>query len=68
MGFFEEAVDILAVLVRALSGVPGSMYVFYGKRRQPGKPLRPAFSKTIVRVRKHMRPPIRAQPGRTAQI
>ena len=66
MGFYDEAVHVLETIARALNGAfyYGSMADFYN--RSPEKALIcPEFSKTAVRMKKHIRPPIRAEPGRT---
>ena len=66
MGFYDEAVHVLETIAKALNGAfsYGSMADFYN--RSPEKtPICPEFSKTAVRMKKHIRPPIRAEPGRT---
>ncbi len=63
MGFYDKAVNVLETIARALSGAfsYGSMAVFYD--RSQAKPMIcPEFSKTAVRTKKHIRPPIRAEP------
>lgn len=63
MGFYDEAVHVLETIARALNGAfsYGSMAGFYN--RSPEKaPICPEFSKTAVRMKKHIRPPVRAEP------
>jgi len=63
MGFYDEAVHVLETIARALNGAfsYGSMADFYN--RSPEKtPICPEFSKTAVRMKKHIRPPVRAEP------
>lgn len=63
MGFYDKAVNVLETIARALRGAfsYGSMAVFYD--RSQAKPMIcPEFSKTAVRTKKHIRPPIRAEP------
>ena len=65
MGFYDEAVHVLETIARALNGAfyYGSMADFYN--RSPEKaPICPEFSKTAVRMKKHIRPPVRAEPER----
>ena len=65
MGFYDEAVHVLETIARALNGAfsYGSMADFYN--RSPEKtPICPEFSKTAVRMKKHVRPPVRAEPER----
>lgn len=65
MGFYDEAVHVLETIARALNGAfyYGSMADFYN--RSPEKALIcPEFSKTAVRMKKHIRPPVRAEPER----
>lgn len=60
MGFYDEAVHVLETIARALNGAfsYGSMADFYN--RSPEKtPICPEFSKTAVRMKKHIRPPVR---------
>ena len=65
MGFYDEAVHVLETIARALNGAfsYGSMADFYN--RSPEKtPICREFSKTAVRMKKHIRPPVRAEPER----
>ena len=55
MGFYDEAVHVLETIARALNGAfsYGSMADFYN--RSPEKtPICPEFSKTAVRMKKHI--------------
>ena len=66
MGFYDEAVNVLETIAKALSGAfsYGAMAAFCD-RSQAKVLICPEFSKTAVRMKKHIRPPIRAEPGRT---
>lgn len=65
MGFYDEAVHVLETIARALNGAfsYGSMADFYNRSTEKA-PICPEFSKTAVRMKKHIRPPVRAEPER----
>ena len=65
MGFYDEAVHVLETIARALNGAfsYGSMADFYNRSTEKA-PICPEFSKTAVRMKKHIRPPVRAEPDR----
>lgn len=63
MNFYDEAVDVLETIVKALSGAfsYGSMAAFYDCYQTKAL-ICPEFAKAAVRMKKHIRPPIRAEP------
>lgn len=63
MGFYDEAVYVLETIAKALNGAfsYGSMAGFYNRSWEKA-PICPKFSKTAVRMKKHIRPPVRAEP------
>ncbi|NBH34466.1 hypothetical protein D3Z58_13070 [Clostridiaceae bacterium] len=63
MGFcFNEAVRVLEAIVEALNGASGKSYPPQVSRHRRRKTACPEFTKTMVRVKKHVRPPVRADP------
>lgn len=56
----EEAIDILGLLVKALQGQPSAYTVFIPEI--PEAALKPDTAPKGVICRKHIRPPIRAEP------
>jgi hypothetical protein len=62
MEFFNEAVKALEMIVEALKGVSGNAYPLPAPGRRVKTWKLPEFDKTMVRVKKHVRPPVRADP------
>lgn len=63
MGFcFDEAVRVLETIVEALNGASGKSYPPQVSKHRMRKTECPEFTKTMVRVKKHVRPPVRADP------
>ena len=62
MGFFDEAVKVLETIVEAMQGRHSNYYPppIPGCRDIAVKC--PEFTKRMVRVKKHIRPPVRAGP------
>lgn len=59
---FEEAVRVLEAIVEALNGVRGKDDLPQVSRHRIRRTVYPEFTKTMVRVKKHVRPPVRAGP------
>lgn len=61
MEFFNEAVRVLRTLANALTGKQGNNRI---SRRKERKAVVPVHSKALMcqKQRKHIRPPIRAEP------
>ncbi len=65
---FNKAVKVLETIVEALNGGYGKGYPPQVSRHRIRKTECPEFTKTMVRVREHVRPPVRVAPKRgTAQ-
>ena len=62
MEFFNEAVRTLETIVEALNRTFGKDYPPRICGYPAGTAERPDFGKTMVRVKKHVRPPVRADP------
>lgn len=62
MEFFNEAVRVLETIVEALNGGRGKDYPPQVSRHRIRRTECPEFTKTMVRVKKHVRPPVRADP------
>ena len=62
MEFFNEAVRVLETIVEALNGGRGKDYPPQVSRHRIKRTERLEFTKTMVRVKKHVRPPVRADP------
>ena len=62
MEFFNEAVRTLEAIVEALNGGRGKDDPPQVSRHRIGRTECPEFTKTMVRVRKHVRLPVRADP------
>lgn len=62
MEFFNEAVRVLETIVEALNGRRGKNDSPQVSRHWIRRTECPEFTKTMVRVRKHVRPPVRADP------
>ena len=62
MEFFNEAVRVLETIVEALNGKRGKDDLSQISRHRIRRTEFPEFSKTMVRVKKHVRPPVRADP------
>lgn len=62
MEFFNEAVRVLEAIVEALNGVRGKDDPPQVSRHRIRRTECPEFTKTMVRVKKHVRPPVRADP------
>ncbi len=62
MEFFNEAVRVLEAIVEALNGGRGKDYPPQVSRHRIRRTECPEFTKTMVRVKKHVRPPVRADP------
>ena len=59
---FDEAVRVLEAIVEALNGDRGKDYTPQISRHRIRRMECPEFTKTMVRVKKHLRPPVRADP------
>ena len=59
---FDEAVRVLEAIVEALNGDRGKDYTPQISRHRIRRTECPEFTKTMVRVKKHLRPPVRADP------
>lgn len=69
MEFFNKAVRVLETIVEALNGGCGKDYPPRVSRHRIRRTECPEFTKTMVRVKKHVRPPVRADPEKAdAQI
>lgn len=66
MEFFNEAVRTLETIVEALNMGFGKDYPSRICGYPAGTAERPDFGKTMVRVKKHVRPPVRADPKSAA--
>ena len=62
MEFFNEAVRVLETIVEALNGKRGKDDLSQISRHRIRRTECPEFTKTMVRVKKHVRPPVRAGP------
>ena len=62
MEFFNEAVRVLETIVEALNGKRGKDDLSQISRHRLRRTECPEFTKTMVRVKKHVRPPVRADP------
>ena len=62
MEFFNEAVRVLETIVEALNGKRGKDDLSQISRHRIRRTECPEFTKTMVRVKKHVRPPVRADP------
>lgn len=62
MEFFNEAVRTLEAIVEALNGGRGKDDPPQVSRHRIRRTECPEFTKTMVRVKKHLRPPVRADP------
>ena len=62
MEFFNEAVRTLEAIVEALNGGRGKDDPPQVSRHRIRRTECPEFTKTMVRVKKHVRPPVRADP------
>lgn len=69
MDYFNQAVKVLEILVKFLNGTQRKGYPFPVVKEKDVPEKRPEFARTMVRVRKHVRPPVRADPegGERAQ-
>lgn len=62
MEFFNEAVRVLETIVETLNGGHGKDYPPQVSRHRIKRTECPEFTKIMVRVKKHVRPPVRADP------
>ncbi len=60
--YFDEAVKVLEAIVETLNGIRGKAYPPQVSRYWIRRTECPEFTKTMVRVKKHVRPPVRAGP------
>lgn len=69
MDYFNRAVKVLEILVKFLNGTQRKGYPLPVLKEKDVPEKRPEFARTMVRVRKHVRPPVRADPegGERAQ-
>lgn len=66
MEFFNEAVRVLETIVEALNGGRGKDDPPQVSRHRIRRTECPEFTKTMVRVKKHVCPPVRADPKSVA--
>ena len=62
MGFFNKAVEVLEAIVEALGTTSKNSYPYTDTKYRVMTVRYPEFAKRMVRVKKHIRPPVRAGP------
>lgn len=62
MGSFNKAVKVLEAIVEAMGTTSKNSYPYPDTRYPVMKVKYPEFAKKMVRVKKHIRPPVRAGP------